>query len=138
MVAQSYIPSRDGAICNLLLKLKKVNGSPTDNIICSIYSDSGGYPGTELDVADNMVSSSILTTTFASFNFAFTGGYSLVSTTTYWIVLSRSSAGGTDQQISVNCSTDSSYASGFVAYYGTGWNAVASNYDLYFKEYSIV
>jgi hypothetical protein len=63
-------------------------GTPTDNITCSIYTDSSNNPGTLVSAASNTVAGGTFSTGLNTFNFnqALTGG------TNYWIVLNRDGA----------------------------------------------
>lgn len=69
-------------------------------------------------------------------NFAFTSGYSLVSGTKYHIVFGRTGATDSDNFFESHVKIIGTYGNGNYEYYnGSSW--VATNSDIYFKEYSI-
>jgi hypothetical protein len=91
----------------VILRLGK-NGSPTGDVICCIFSDSSGVPGS---VLTNGTSSTVAVSTIgADTQVEFTGLTPTLSNgTAYWVVMKRPSAdGGTNNIKSFQCE----YASG--------------------------
>jgi len=84
-----------GSIGNQIeIKIKK-NGTPTDNAVISIYSDSAGNPGT--DLASTTLAGGTITTSFVQYTLSLNKPTNITANTTYHIVFSRSgSISGTD------------------------------------------
>jgi len=84
--ADSFTTIGAGTVSSIDVYARKVN-SPTDNMVVSIYTDSGGVPGTSV-AASNVFAvgaPGLQTATFAS-------PVSLSAATTYWIVIARDGA----------------------------------------------
>ena len=125
-VAQGFLPSVSGTITRVSVNVR-ATGTPTDNVVASIYSDNSGTPGTSLFTADNVVAGSSLVplgTTGKELNFFFDNGGSLTAESRYWIYLNRSGALNDTNLYAVNSNQDDNYARGSLLYQqGAGtWN----------------
>lgn len=97
-LAQSFQVSVAQALSSLGIYLRKI-GTPTGTLTLRIESDASGSPsGALVDAnAETTLSEASLATSFASVTFTFSAPPSILSSTTYWLVLSTSrSASATD------------------------------------------
>jgi hypothetical protein len=135
--AQSFVAGKTGSISRIRLKLAK-SGSPTDNIVCSVFThNSGGnYPDTLIADADNSFSGNALSTTQTVYEFNFGNGtVSLTEGTTYWIVISRSGATDATNYYLWQGDTVTVYGKCRV-YNGSDWTTgTTSAKGMYFIEY---
>lgn len=92
-----------------------------------------------LDVADNEASGLSTQPYYTAVGFPFTGGYSLVSGTTYWIVLERTGSNSNNIYFQVQTTYGDRFAGGYTSYLNSSDVWVANTYhDFIFKQYSIV
>ena len=87
MWASSFIATCTDSLASIEMPVK-LNGTPTDNVQVSVYTDNGGEIGTLIETAS--ISSADLTASFVSTVFIFSGANTLTDSSTYWIVQSRS------------------------------------------------
>lgn len=88
-LATSFVLSTTGLLRSVTLYLQKFTGSPSDNVVATVYADNAGVPGTVLGSA--LIAGSSLTSSTAAYSFD-VGRISLVSGTTYWVGVNRSGA----------------------------------------------
>lgn len=94
--ANTYTSGTDGVTwaatgANHLYHVITASTALTYNITAALFSDSTGSPGTLLATSTTTVSSSSLTTTYASKTFDF-ADYALAGTTDYWVVFTLAGA----------------------------------------------
>lgn len=131
-LAQAFQVSKNGTLGIISMQLYKEN-APTDNLVCKIYSDSGGVPNTLLATSDNTINGAKLTTTPQKIDFTFYTSDPSVSTgTTYWAVIERSGAVDATNYYHVRVYKHAStnyYANGdMYKYDGANWVVFASGY----------
>ena len=108
--------------------------APTDNVVCKIYSDSGGSPDTLLGTSDSIAASTLKNIIWTETKFTFTTAIALSASTTYWIVLERSGALSDTAYYAVDGNNDCTYADGAAKIYnGAAWAAPATAIDLQFR-----
>jgi len=80
---------------NFTLKSWKIylekDGTPTDNVTCKLYSDSGGSPNSVIATSGDVVNGTTIDPSNAS-EFTFTFNQALTGGTAYWIVMDRDSS----------------------------------------------
>jgi hypothetical protein len=99
-------------------------GSPSDNLVCELRSDSGGNPGTLLDSAS--LAGSAIPTEMSWVEFTLSNTDALTYGTTYWIVLRRSGSNSLANYYVVDVNEDEPYAGGQVKVYNGSSYAVRS------------
>lgn len=116
---------------SISVKLYKT-GTPTDNVLCSIYATSSGVPtGSALFTSSTTISGSSLTTTATVQTFSFTG-VSLAVGTVYAFVLERSDSLNTTNFYQCVDNGTSAYTGGqHCQYASSAWTGFAG-IDLYF------
>ena len=101
------------------VKVRRV-GSPSDNLVIAVYSDSAGAPGTLLDSATVAGSAISADTSWVAVDLANT--QSLAVGTTYWLVVSRDGANTYSDYYEVLVDIDLGYAPEMLKLYdGVGW-----------------
>lgn len=98
-LARSFVPAANATAADPTLCPFKV-GSPTDNVVFAIYSDSSGSPGSSL--ASVSTSGSALGTSCSSPASIGAITVSLTAGTTYWVVVERSGALSDSAHYSLN------------------------------------
>lgn len=96
--AQEITTTAAGTVSSLTYSLDANNG-PSDSVVISIYTDSGGHPGT-LVAASNPVAGSTMSDQVsgpAPVTFTFSSPVSLDASTAYWLVASRTGGRNTSQ-----------------------------------------
>jgi hypothetical protein len=91
----SFVTATGDAITKIRVRLLKV-GSPTFNIQCKLYTDSGGSgpTSTQLGVTSTeTLGSATLTTSYADYEFTFSPGLSVANGTKYWVAMVASADG---------------------------------------------
>src|SRR3990167_3199343 len=83
--AQQFTVSSSGLIGSVTVYLQKV-ASPSDACVVSIYTDSGGNPGTLIETGSNVTGDA----SWSAKTSTFSGTNTLNTSTTYWLVMSRS------------------------------------------------
>lgn len=130
---QSFTATASGVLANVVWSLQ-YNPTPTSgNLVCEIYSDLAGSPGTLLATSDPF-DTSTLTSSYANYTFNFTSTTSLVSSTVYHIVLNPVAVTFTFNSILIQQSNLNPYAGGQSESSGNSgvtWNPHASD-DVYF------
>lgn len=113
-VGQSFQLGGDGGwlLKNVSLRMQKV-GSPADNVVVKLRSDSGGDPGTVLDTATVAASDVTASMGWVTINFA-GGTVALATGTTYWLVVERSGAASAINHVRVELSEAAGYSRGSV------------------------
>lgn len=96
-------------------------GAPTDNLIVSLYSDSGGSPGTSLASASKAGADIGEYSEWTEF--VLSSAYELQPATTYWIRIARSGVVDADNFFFVGKNTDAGYPRGSVKLYNTNLGA---------------
>lgn len=96
--AQSFTTSGAITVTGVLLGVGKV-GSPTDNLVAQIYTNSSGVPsGTTVGTSDAIAGADLTTSTqWLRFDVA----ASLSASTKYWVVLTRSGSRDTDNYFTI-------------------------------------
>lgn len=136
-LGQPFTVSNTSAVTSVDAYYLAKNGSPTDNVLCDIYSDSGGSPGSILETSSTSIDSSTLPArgTVGPQTFTFAGTTTLTAGTTYWLVFRRSGS------VSANFAW---YGIGNTAipfsvyhyYNGTNWSSTGSaGYNMDFALY---
>ena len=135
MVAQGFKPAYISEICAIQVRLAK-EGSPIDNVVCSLYDDNAGIPGNKIvDATNTILGSSLPSSGWKVVEFGFAAGTVIMIDTPYWLVLSRSGAASDTNYYNVNYQQDGEvYVRGDAAYYDTSWHVVAGS-DLWFGEF---
>jgi hypothetical protein len=133
-VAQSIQFSRNTAIKTVVVSLKKSN-SPTDNLTIEIQADSGGNPSGSALATSNVVDGSTLTGTYAATTFTFASPYTVNASTTYWLVLKRSTGSNGTNYYIAQYKKSASYSGGAVKINlnSGGWTTPTVAGDLYFQ-----
>jgi hypothetical protein len=88
-VAQSFKPSVDTNLNKVAIKLKKF-GSPPD-LTVRLLADNAGKPDKSSVKASGVLSSSLVTTTYSFVDVTFSSSPSVLTDTTYWIMIDTSS-----------------------------------------------
>jgi len=116
--------SADNTLTGATFCLEAENG-PSDGVYLELQGDAGGVPDdTPLDTSDT-VSAATITTSFNDVSFTFTGAYTLVNGTTYWLVAKRSGSLDDTARYRV-CGNTSGHPSVTAAFYdgpGGSWHA---------------
>jgi len=134
--AQSFLPSVSAFMSQVIIRTD-VEASPTGQIKMELYSNNAGVPGSLIQAADATQNPSA----GADVTYTFTGGPKLDGGTTYWLVISRTTALDDDNYFYLSCSSTTPanpYANGVLLFYdGGSWsdNDPSVNDDAYFKEY---
>ncbi len=128
--AQSFQVSDENPVYKVQFYMKKT-GSPA-NATVIIAADSGGSPASTA-LASVTMSASLVTTSFGWVEIVFPTPLSLISGTTYWILIQN---GSVSSSAYYTIGSNTSYASGQAktGKYGGSWTAL--NRDGYFKLYT--
>jgi len=122
---QSFLASDNWSVEFVTLDLLKV-GSPTDNVICELWSTSSNLPSTLLATATNTIAGGTLTGTAQSVQFVFSP-VQLVAGTTYAIVINRSTGLDASNYYRTSLTTADPYASGISLRYNSTTGTWASS-----------
>lgn len=139
-VAQSFSLTYAAILASVNLKLMK-QGSPTGTLTVALQADSGGAPS-GVNLASATKAESSLTTSPTVYTFTFGTPYTISASTTYWIVISGSTAVNTTNNSIVRFQKSDAYTGGAIKIYRNTnvWaSPVQSTHDLYFvitKTYS--
>lgn len=135
--AQSFT-GNGGILSKAVLDLRKV-GTPTGTLTVKLYAHSGTFgtssvpTGAALDTATEVINADSLTTSFAPYQFNFTGGYTMVNGTYYCLAIEGTlQTGGNDWQVSRDNSAPTHTGNG--SRYAAAWGASAA--DAVFEVYS--
>lgn len=132
-IAQSFVPVRT-KIKGAKLYKSANTGTNIGDVTLALQADTAGSPSGSDLATKTYTASEWNALAVGEVTFTFSSEYtSLVSGTTYWLVL-RSSTSDTSNHANFGTNTAGGYSSGSVKYNNTtdGWVAVA-NIDLYFK-----
>lgn len=122
--AQSFQIS-SGILTQITYTLEASNGTPTGTITWEIQTNNAGSPsGTVLQTGTHSPTASATNTVTV------TGGISLASATTYWLVLKPTSAQSLGNFWRWQSSLSSTYANGNASQYSGTWNSFSLEYDL--------
>lgn len=130
-VAQSFIPTR--------IKIGGVNlykiadsGTFTGTVTVAIQADSAGSPSGSNLASVTILNAEWLLLSAGAFQIAFANDLSLTIGSTYWIVISTSTADNTNHP-NLGTSSMSLYANGILKYNNTADGWVVTSTDLYFQ-----
>ena|SRR3990167_8315700 len=118
VAAQSFTVSATCLITSTTADWRKVN-SPTDSLVAKVYNDSSGVPGSSLETGSSVLGSS-LSTSFAPATSTFAGTTQLETSTTYWIVWSRTGSSDSTNYYDVAMAIPSSSPGSF-GIFTTSW-----------------
>lgn len=120
-IAQSFSFSRDTDLTSIVLTLQRT-GTPTDNVVIEIQSDSAGSPsGSVIASIGTLAASSI---SLLGATYPVSCNVSLSANTTYWLVLSRSGAVNGSNYISQSWMSSGSAHGGSVKIWdGNSWGS---------------
>jgi len=124
-LAQSFLVPGPMTLTEVRLTLSK-GGTPSDNVVLEIQSDSGGSPsGTVIGTIATVAASSY---TGADTLYAYPCGIALPAAASYWIVARRSGARDTANYVGWAAHSPSAYPDGTAATRGSGtWAAIAAD-----------
>ena len=136
--AQSFDPSSSLPLDQVEFLYKKT-GSPTGNLVAELFTDNTGVPGTTLLATSDPVDVSTFDpSTPTPVNFNFSTPFTVLSGTTYWIVLDYAPltlSGGNELVFYRN--TAGGYAGGVWAFFSGAWSPQATQ-DAWFKLINLV
>jgi len=124
--AQSFQFTNSGTLETITFHAGATGGTPTDNLIFSIYTDNAGEPSATLLGSESLASASWVQNDFNTITFS--PAISLTAATTYWVVVERD--GGTDavNYIRISYDTTEPYADGVKETYVSGnWTVRAAD-----------
>ncbi len=131
-VAQKFTLAADTTwtVNDIAIRVKKV-GTPLDNVVVALYTDSGGSPDTLIESVS--MAAEDIASTMAWKKFIFTNANSITYGTDYWIVVSRSGANGMVNYYVVDVAEDLGYAGGDLKLWtGAAWVARDPDADMPF------
>lgn len=132
-IAQSFVAPASGSLTQVKVGLDKT-GSPTDNVVVEIRSNSGSSPSSTVLASASMGAASISATAAM---YSFSVPVSLTPSATYWIVLTRSGSYDLSNYITWESSTADPYASGGASVWtGSVWSPVSGE-DMQFIVYAL-
>ena len=134
IIAQSFQQTSGSSwdASTIWLKCRK-KGSPTDNLLVDLYSDSGGDPDVLLRGTDD-VAGADLTEYLVWTEFTLDSAYTLADSTKYWIRIARSGAVDSDNFYSIGGTSSDGYADGEMKLYdGSSWATWGNTPDLNFR-----
>lgn len=112
--ASKFVPSGNWTVSSVDVRINEDTGNPTGDIQILVVGDSGGVPNNSdvkgtatLTAADANVGG-----TFTSFNRSFAAPFSLISGTTYWLVLKLASGESDSDYYSSRAITTASAGNG--------------------------
>lgn len=133
-IGQSFTLSEDvddWTVATISVRVQAV-GSPGDNLICELKSDSSGSPGGTLDSAT--IAGSALSGDMTWVEFTLANTQALSYGTTYWIVLQRSGSNTLASYYIVDVDEDATYGGGQVKVYdGSAWATRSPAADMPFR-----
>lgn len=130
-IGQQFRPSTAWSAYSAWVKLRKV-GTPGDSVSVSIYTDSGGVPGTSLGNAS--VSAAGISANSAWTEFIFSTPVALTGGTTYWLIVERTGGLSVTDYYAVAVDEDAGYGDGYLRLWtGSGWVARGTEADLLFR-----
>lgn len=120
-LAQTFSLASDASIESIKVYLKK-SGSPSDNVLVSIQSTSGGDPSGTVIGSQLSLDGTTLTTSYVEYTFTYSTRPSLSASTTYAVVLERSGSTSDTDYYLWNADIANPYASGVSKFYRSSWN----------------
>ena len=133
-IAQSFSleANTSWTVANILLRMRRV-GSPADNVLVQLCSDTAGAPGTVLD-SQTVVGATIGTRESSWVVFEMSNADTITYGTTYWIVVSRSGANEARNYYVVEVDEDLGYTRGALKLWdGAAWQTRATDADMLFQ-----
>jgi hypothetical protein len=121
-VGSSFVPN------SITYRLYK-DGSPSDNLVVKLYTDSSGSPSSTLLETSSTVAGSSVTTSQANYTFTFTNAQILSANTTYWAVIERTGGNSTSAYYIIISSNSNPYAGGLMKHFTGSWQTY-TNQDL--------
>jgi carbon monoxide dehydrogenase subunit G len=132
-IAQSFAAPAIGSITRVVLTLEK-SGSPTDNVVVEIRTDSGGAPSSTVLASASTGAAGLIVGTDTDVSFSVP--CSLTPSATYWIVITRSGSFDVSNYPICGISSSDVYASGIKSLFSSGsWQAIPSS-DVTFVVYA--
>lgn len=126
-VAQKFTAGATGRLTKVDLNIKN-DLSGTGAVMCEIWSDSGGNPGTKL--ATSSIAASVPTATLAYKTFYYNEAPSVTSSASYWLVIyAQANATG---NYTLSATTNTTLAKTSVNI-GSSWSA--QSYSINFRQY---
>lgn len=131
-IAQSFVAGRD-KIRGVVLYKAADTGSFTGTVTVALQADSSGSPSGSNLASTTITNANWLNYATGEVSIPFSAEYDMVVGTTYWIVVSTSTADNSNHP-NLGINTAGGYASGILRYNNTtdGWTTLTGN-DLYFK-----
>lgn len=129
--AQSFQVSTSGEITSVDLRLSKT-ASPTDNVLVELCADNAGDPGTVL-ATGTVIPAASLSGTAKYFKSTFFFPPTLQTSTTYWIVASRSGSLDATNFVQWMKNSTAPYANGQLKLLGSGGVWTGGTGDARFK-----
>jgi hypothetical protein len=132
--AQQFTPSVDAACNQVKVNLMR-SGSPTGNVWCEIWTDTGSnVPSAIISGAtSSTIDVSTIATSYTEYTFTFATAPHLTSNVKYWIVVDSSISQSGANYLRFGSHIGGGYADGIGMYYTTSWNATGGDFP--FKEY---
>jgi hypothetical protein len=120
-VAQKFaLPSAGSWTVNKIAIRATIAGAPSDNLQVALHSDSGGSPGTELEVI--AMDGGEITTAMNWNEFTFANTTEITYGSDYWIVVSRSGSNAHSDFYQIDMDEDVGYArGGLKVWTGSAW-----------------
>lgn len=131
-IAQKFTLAADNTwtVNDIAIRIKKI-GTPLDNVVVALYSDSSGSPDTLIESVS--IAAEDIASTMAWKKFTFTNANSIAYGTDYWIVVSRSGANGMVNYYVVDVAEDLGYTGGNLKLWtGAAWVARDPDADMPF------
>lgn len=96
MTAQSFVPAVNMSVGRVAISIATV-GTPTDNLVLGIYTDSSGMPNALVGSALSVAASTLPVDSPTEVWFSFINPVPVIANTTYWLRISRSGANSATQ-----------------------------------------
>lgn len=123
-VAQPFTASVTANATSLDFWAEVGSGSPTDDVVISLYSDSGGSPNTLLETSSQ---ATVRGGTPQLYTVTFTGSTQLTSGTTYWLVASRTGSLSSSDYYYMDDSSSAPPYGGVKKWEASSWSAYVTN-----------
>jgi len=120
-ISFSFIATGDTSwkLFEIAIRAMKVD-TPTDGILCAVYTDSAGFEGTLLESVTVLAANVAVALNWLTFSF--TGVTPLTPGTRYWVRIQRSGASHHQHYYQIDVDEDVSYAAGSVKLWtGAAW-----------------
>lgn len=127
--SQAFTPTVSGQLKSVTITMYK-SGSPTDNLICELYTASGGVP-TGSVLASATIAMTSLPTSASAVTITFGTPYSLVAGQVYCIVLSRSGSVSSSNYVMLPLgSTANGFPSSMYKYGPSAWSDTGKYFNM--------